>query len=1066
MDLLIMTPLELERWVLLASDGSRPQLQWEANTILHRWSAQEQATELANVLLQVLVVTHQEPVLFYALTTLQRLDLAPDQRVSLRQYLLNTFSTTTITNRSIYLRTKVGVVLAHLIRCDFPHHWPTAFGDLMQPALLHASPDIFLRTLDALMEDFGMNENDINRHLKDVLREPNPTTANTTSLTTTTTNNNNNSNHASTTTPTTNSLSSLAARCMQTVLSILGHSYTVILSFANSPSSSSSSGNMTMNGYGQQPQLGTALQLAALALTVLKHFISWVDLAVILDEELQVLSLIFALLKVTSSASTFNGGDDPGGVAVLAVACLHELVGRGMEDHKKIGLLRDTDLLQRIYLHVNLDTVDASPIEVVLEVAKLINLTGLELLPLWDEATTSTSSSTNGNSVSEQDAMILTTLLQQLLDLFFRCFAYDDIDVSGAVIPLASRLAVSMTKEESTTTNGSSGRNLRQHLPRLFAVMYRQMKYPADFRYDYEDEDEAEEEMYRTELRKLNQRLVRVAPEMALQFLCTTLANLPVPISQSPTPDLEAALRLVYHYCEGIQPSPGLKVVMRLEVFCNVLVALHNSDITAHDHREVLTLYYETAVRYHSIFKDHPDLLLKVLEAMSGPHGLQHSHPRVRSRSCYLLLRLVKAVTALMRPYVETAITGIQGLLSNPTQYDLRTEDTMYLFETIGLLLGKTQLGEADRQRYLRQVIQPHIQAMEQAISSLAASGDQEQNGSVLASSIAAIANLSKGNSTKPTDTDDVLLDAIRVTLSALEALPRNDQVRSKSMILLQRMIQCIGNNVLPPMPRFLSLLVENCTSEDILDVAQLYNQLCIRFKQDAAPVLDQGLLPFLEKCRSLMPSTSEVVASGSNGNNPQYIPPHLRTEQLSIQKLAFIVLHHIVMYRVTDVLISPTNANHLTQLLQTMSEGAIHVEDASVKKTCLSFFRELLVQWLEADSSHATTRSTSMNAVLLVQFVSDVLVPSMFRCFLLDPAFQADDALQSRNIVEFAQILSVLRRTPSSLEVYSNAVSSTLGGLGCPQQLSEAFLKVSSAEDISSQLRELIKAVKTKTTA
>jgi hypothetical protein len=106
------------------------------------------------------------------------------------------------------------------------------------------------------------------------------------------------------------------------------------------------------------------------------------------------------------------------------------------------------------------------------------------------------------------------------------------------------------------------------------------------------------------------------------------------------------------------------------------------------------------------------------------------------------------------------------------------------------------------------------------------------------------------------------------------------------------------------------------------------------------------------------------------------------------------------------------------------------------------------------------------MNAVLLVQFVSDVLVPSMFRCFLLDPAFQADDALQSRNIVEFAQILSVLRRTPSSLEVYSNAVSSTLGGLGCPQQLSEAFLKVSSAEDISSQLRELIKAVKTKTTA
>jgi exportin-T len=134
-----------------------------------------------------------------------------------------------------------------------------------------------------------------------------------------------------------------------------------------------------------------------------------------------------------------------------------------------------------------------------------------------------------------------------------------------------------------------------------------------------------------------------------------------VPLSSATTSDMEAALRLVYHYCEGIRPPPGLKVVMTNDTFRAVLVALHQSDITDHVHPEVLVLYYDTSVRYYPIFLDQPELLPKVLENLSGKKGLQHSHPRLSSRSCYLLLRLVKSVIQVMRPYVETAVTGIQG---------------------------------------------------------------------------------------------------------------------------------------------------------------------------------------------------------------------------------------------------------------------------------------------------------------------------------------------------------------------------------------------------------------------
>jgi hypothetical protein len=47
-----------------------------------------------------------------------------------------------------------------------------------------------------------------------------------------------------------------------------------------------------------------------------------------------------------------------------------------------------------------------------------------------------------------------------------------------------------------------------------------------------------------------------------------------------------------------------MKVVMRNETFRNLFVALHTSDITFHCHREVLALYYETAVSYHPLFKE------------------------------------------------------------------------------------------------------------------------------------------------------------------------------------------------------------------------------------------------------------------------------------------------------------------------------------------------------------------------------------------------------------------------------------------------------------------------------
>jgi exportin-T len=466
-----------------------------------------------------------------------------------------------ISSEAPHVRTKAAVVLAYLLQYAFqPCDWNTTFQELQQ----EAPPDLYFKTLIALAEDCDFDSCGI----KDVMRGYHNTTT------------------------TIQEQPTIVAQLMDTLLRHVS----------------------------QHDKDETILTLAFF---VLRDFASWVDVTLLIQD--QVMMLVFSSLSSSSAG-------------VAAVQFLRELVSRGMNDERKLELLQQVDVLHKLHVHVNLKTVDANPIEVVIEVAKLIDVTGQELISIRMDTA----------SLDSEYTAKLQKLWLQVMELFFRCLAFDDIDVSGAVLPLASRIVITLQNDDMPALQ-------------LLNIVHAQMKYPNDYQFDYQNDDEAEEEVYRAELRKLYQKLVRACPDFCLQFLCQVLANLSVPLSTCPTRDIEAALRLVHHYCEGIRPPPGLKTVMKQPTFCAVLTALHQSDVVDHPHREVLLLYYDLSVRYYPIFIKEPQLLPKLLGGLSGERGLLHAHPRVKSRSCYLLLRLVKSVIKVMRPYVETAVTGIQG---------------------------------------------------------------------------------------------------------------------------------------------------------------------------------------------------------------------------------------------------------------------------------------------------------------------------------------------------------------------------------------------------------------------
>jgi exportin-T len=922
--------------------------------------------------------SQNDNLIFFALTTIQRglsrktnngeCIVPYEFRLELRQLIYqcvfrvneSTSSQLTII-MPIFLRKKIGIVFSQLIQIDFPQPWHSAFTELAHVCDTEKTSssvvdilrkDLFLRVLDGFCDEVVENTSlERNTLIKDYMRGIECSIASSVPV-----------------------AKSISADILNEILGIFQSNVHVMYMPRNSA-----------------PGTLEWQKLPILALSVLKRFIPWLDISLILTEN--NIALFFECINCAGPGDVDDDHGD-GSLAsqcgLEAVHCLKEIVSKGMEQEKKIELIMSTNLLQRIAeSNIDFDRIDGTHINIVIKIAELVTNIGSELLLFWDTISNYTEST--------KDAVPLSPHMGLLMNLFFKCFSYDDIDVSGAVIPLACQILGSFQKEIQNIHVQDKMFKISIFISQLQSVMYEQMKYPLDFEFDYEDEDEAEEEVYRSELRKINQTITRISPEMSLDFLCNTLSKFHTQLSLVQTNEVEAALRLIYHYCEGIRPPPGNSTALKNHQFRNVLIALHKSDITSHPHREILILYYDIAVRYSDILQDMPELLPNVLSAISGNKGLQHDHPRVRSRSCYLLLKLVKALGSTLQPMVETAITGIQALLSNQV-LSLHPDDSLYLFETIGLLLGETDLDNEQQHRYLLSVISPHIQMIDTLLRSPDLTNNIDIYGSQLAFSVAAIAFITKGFSKKQSrEVKNILSQTMTPCLNILRAAPENDDVRNKIMIYLQRMIQCLGEQVLVVMNEFLQILIARCTQDDIVDVAQVFHQICLKFKANAIPVADLTILPLLQKVSTLI---TEISGGGQNETSL-----HQDTEILHFKKIIYVSLFQVVKSHCTPILLSSINLGSLEIILRTVGDGALLIPDPLIKKTCVQVFHHLSEQWLVNDNLGSDSSIVSG----FRSYLLDILIPGMIRVFLRDD-FNEKDASHFRVVREIAQIIYLLK--------------------------------------------------------
>ncbi|KAG5178377.1 armadillo-type protein [Tribonema minus] len=1034
------SPQEVEMAVLYAmgvaggaasSDDAAAALRQQASQFCDEVKASPEGWVVA---LQLFSTTTRPEARFYALMVLQdalgaRPGAAcrltdPEHRQRVRECLLGWLTSPGVALADVekYIVTKVGVVLALLLRADFPERWPHAFTQLA--ALLPRGPahvGLFLRFLGAVDED--VVRFNAQRSPEEVER---------------------------------NTLVKDAMRGTGVPADVARVVFTTVTTYrADLP------------------------ELAAFALESLSKLIGWIDIALVVNDKM--LQLLYDCLEradggpelAQAAAACLEEvvlkgiADNAEKLRVLQslrlVSVLNQLPTPADEDvAAKVSQLVSSLIEQLLILTDRAEgTPQAAPAAALLS----------DAMPLLWAYMAHPDVTVAQNAVEAANHLVSTLKRQQLR-------------ATAAAAAAGGAAAGASAAAAAAAAPGAF--NAMDHAPRLLSVVYARMQFPADFEFDAEDEEDGEEEALRGALRKVLVNTCRAAPELVLRFACEALSALPSPLSALPWPAAEAALRLLYHFSEGCASAAAAanaQALLHEGAFPQMVAALHRSDIARHPHPQVLILYFDIAVRYVKVLRGGgAELTPLVLEALCSERGLSNASRLVRARAAYNLSRLVKALAGDMVPYVEAVVPAVAALLrSGASQGLLSDESVLNLYETLGCLVGMPAVPAERRVAYLEGVLAPLLARVHEALAQpQAIAQDPEAAGAALAFCLAGLANVSKGFTKPLPEAVAPFTQELEAAAAVLLALPDHPGVRARAIFLVHRMVPVLGEGMLPRVGPACAALVARCTGADLEEIVQLLNQFCVAFGPKAFAFMDAMLLPLIRKIYDLMPppvpqstaaggaasgggggaggGTGGLLGGGGGAGSPLQSPPeplsHEVLERTALLKQYLSFLTHVVSDGMLGVLCSAANAPQLDAVLQSVLDTLAQVDDPVAKKSCIAAFAAMAKE-LAPDARSAPALPPAAHAGLQ-SFVLERAVPAAISC-LLSPGLNVKDANAIGAVNQVGQLLFLARRLQGGGAECVRAALQQQQQVACPAHSVEQLLgALASAEDAQTMSKSL----------
>lgn len=473
---------------------------------------------------------------------------------------------------------------------------------------------------------------------------------------------------------------------------------------------------------------------------------------------------------------------------------------------------------------------------------------------------------------------------------------------------------------------------------------------------------EAEFQELRKKIKTLQDALASTDIELYCSAISVLVVNTLDRCRQGPVDwrDLELALHQMFLFGEVAVKANGLYVEgspngPAAEALVVMMAKMMELGPSIYAHPATRLLYLENVVRYSPFFEHRKDFVPPALEMFI--QCLHDSNLKVKTRSWYLFLRIVKILRVDINTVASQVIGSVQDLLQIKAVVNAPSEDDedissdddspndavfnsqLYLFEAIGSI-ASSGLSVGDQNVVLQTILSPLFSDVE---ANLEAAKRNDQAAILqIHHNIMAMGTFAKGfadplKSHPAPPEDGTLATEFQATaegiVSALENLQASKPVREAASFAFARMVGVLGISILRLLPRWIEgLLAENSSKGELSIFLRLLDQLIHGFKKELYDYLDRLLTPLCSK-------VFQITTQPTTGTDDQLETAELKREYLNF---LFTVLNNDL----SGIFMSPANQPNFQGLLETVEHFAKDVSDPHAERLAIALMARMSSVW------------------------------------------------------------------------------------------------------------------------
>jgi len=751
-------------------------------------------------------------------------------------------------------------------------------------------------------------------------------------------------------------------------------------------------------------------------LQLIKKYIVWIDVAYIFHE--RYITLFYTFL-----------GD--AAVRAAAAGCVAALLYKGMDHSHKLAMvntLRLSEILAQCGPLHGADDVDFA-----CELARVVNTAVSELMGI-------------DGCANDQLKSEMWQIVSGLMPATLQYFAHPDDLVTEELLPCINMILDSLRQMQQLAASQPAG--FEVHIEGLLKVLMVKIQYCSDYNFEDETEYEAEWQELRRLLMKTFRKVLAFSPKLATQLVMQSVQQALEHHATLPFVQVEAALHLLYVMGESSHQFSGQKSCQLPMWISDAVIMAIQSSVSTHSQRCVTLAYHDLIERYMQVALQNNNLIPVILQAFVDQRGLQHPHPQVRGRSAYLLKRAVKRLRGvpMLVQHSEQLILHLLQLLGGAAGSNMAFEDKLQVLEVLGTLVCSDAFTEQQQFEKLSAALAP----MTDQLQRLSQDPRLQHDALVaqqLGCAVEAVGAASKSCPRNNPACERVFGAVLQVVVSAIPHWPPLPELTFKVLFFLHRMVDNSSPGPLIPWLKQVlpALLLRVHSKDELMKVLLLVNQIAMRYRQQAAILLDELFQPTVQLINQLMSQLGS--GQGNSADLAASSASEEHREWLELQKAYIDFLYTLVAHDVSQVLVSPLNKRCLESVLGSVLDCAVKgAPDA--QKSAFHTLKWLVDLW-GADGG-------------FVGLIKGRIVPIGYQCILAS-GFELTSG-DNRVVLHAVAALQHATNAKIGPEAAVRLLSEVLPPLGIPPaaaaQYGQQMITLASELEIRELMKRLVQSV------